>query len=103
MAYSIMELVLLIVIIILLFCLGSPNICRVIHSKYLGWTVNEHGYSTPIQRRYKVQSIVKLINSVDQRKWVILENGRHDYLIQSMDGKEEKRIVYQSDICLDVK
>lgn len=89
--------------IILLLCLLSPNIVFEIHRRHFIWkNTNEWGYSTPKQYRYSKGTIVTLLDS--DVEYVILETGRHDYLIRRViyhnDTGLDQRIVLQSEIKL---
>ena len=68
------------------------------------------GYSTPLQKRYKVGDIVEIVepdNPPETRlhkfevgtKAKIIENGRHDYLIEEVETGR-LAIVYQHDVKL---
>lgn len=64
---------------------------------------NNHGYSTPIQKRFRVgdkkmvSPFVLRQTALKQGETVtIIETGRHDYLVLSENGKKE--IVYQFEI-----
>lgn len=64
---------------------------------------NNHGYSTPIQKRFRVgdkkmvSPFVLRQTALKQGEIVtIIETGRHDYLVLSENGKKE--IVYQFEI-----
>ena len=89
---------------ILLLCLFSPSIVFSIHKKHFIWkNVAEWGYSTPKQYRYAKGTTVLLLNS--DIEYVILEAGRHDYLIRRVvyedDGLgSDQRIVRQNEIRL---
>lgn len=63
---------------------------------------NNHGYSTVIQKRYKVGDVCRIskhkTNDVHLNVGdpvVIVENGRHDYLIETKDGRF---VVYQFEL-----
>ncbi len=70
--------------------------------KLLEWLDDNHGYSTPIQKRFKVGdkvkvSIFKVNAGLLVGIWVwVLETGRHDYLVEDFNGK--KFIVYQFEL-----
>ena len=70
--------------------------------KLLGWFDDNHGYSTPIQKRFKVGDKVKVsifkVNAdiLVGEPVLIVETGRHDYLVQDSAGK--KSIVYQFEL-----
>ena len=88
----------LIVICILLICLLSPSIVFLIHKKHFIWkNTEEWGYSTPKQYRYTKGTKVVLLETGDE--YVIMENGRHDYLIWS-EEKHNAKVVLQSEIKL---
>lgn len=61
------------------------------------------GYSTPLQKRFKVGDKVKIspykqCDKIEVHEQVkIIEFGRHDYLIEKDNG--EKAIVYQFELC----
>ena len=79
--------------------------------KLLNFLDNNHGYSTPLQKRFKVGDIVS-ISSFKQEPTIqsrfadsnfkigtqvtIIENGRHDYLVENNKGK--KGIFYQFEL-----
>ena len=61
------------------------------------------GYSTSLQKRFKPGSQVTMSKHKKSdtpfrigEEVVVLENGRHDYLVQNSDGK--KWVVYQFEI-----
>jgi hypothetical protein len=63
---------------------------------------NNHGYTTPLQKRYKPGDVCKIskfktdevhLNVGDPV--VIVETGRHDYLIETKDGRF---VVYQFEL-----
>ena len=57
------------------------------------------GYSTPLQKRFKIGDRVKIsIHSklIPHTPATIIEYGRHDYLIQ--DDNLEKHVVYQFEL-----
>jgi len=71
------------------------------------WTIlklfiSNHGYSTPIQERFKVDEYVLPSPFCITEKikglgpLVVLETGRHDYLIQDINLNQH--IVYQFEI-----
>jgi hypothetical protein len=64
---------------------------------------NNHGYSTPLQKRFDVGDIVKM--SIHKKpdtifrineEVKILETGRHDYLVENIRGL--KAVVYQFEL-----
>jgi len=64
---------------------------------------NNHGYSTPLQKRFKIGENVRI--SFDKRNdtpyitgeiVMIIETGRHDYLVKNLKGV--KRCVYQFEL-----
>ncbi len=64
---------------------------------------NNHGYSTPIQKRFRIGEKKKVSQFVLRQTALkhgetvtIIETGRHDYLVQSETGRKE--IVYQFEI-----
>jgi hypothetical protein len=68
----------------------------------IGLFDNNHGYTTQIQKRYKVGDVCKIsrfktddvhLNPGDPV--VIVETGRHDYLIETKDGRF---VVYQFEL-----
>ena len=70
--------------------------------KLLEWLDDNHGYSTPIQKRFKVGDKVKVsvfkVNTdlrVNGVVWII-ETGRHDYLVENNWGG--RFIVYQFEL-----
>ena len=61
--------------------------------KLLGFLDNNWGYSTPLQKRFSIGDKCKI--SIFKTKYtpldignevVIIENGRHDYLVRRNDG-----------------
>jgi hypothetical protein len=87
----------LILNLILLISLLSPNIVYLIHKYHFIWkNTDEHGYSTPKQYRYKNNTKVILLK--DNTTWTIIEMARYDYLIQNSKGVN--KIVLQSEIKL---
>ena len=57
------------------------------------------GYSTPLQKRFKVGDRVKISNHsklITHTPATIIETGRHDYLIE--DDNLQKHVVYQFEI-----
>lgn len=68
---------------------------------------NNHGFSTPIQKRFKVGDICQIS---DDYKWYdfspfkpgekvrIIETARHDYFIESIENSKKKEIVYQFEL-----
>ncbi len=70
--------------------------------KLLEWLNDNHGYSTPIQKRFNIGDKVKVsifkVNAdiLVGEPVLIIETGRHDYLVQDDDGK--KSIVYQFEL-----
>lgn len=70
--------------------------------KLLEWLDDNHGYSTPIQKRFNIGdkvkvSIFKVNAGLLVGIWVwVLETGRHDYLVEDCNGK--KFIVYQFEL-----
>ncbi len=60
---------------------------------------NNWGYSTPLQKRFKIGDRVKIsIHSklIAHTPATIIQFGRHDYLIE--DDNLEKHIVYQFEL-----
>ena len=64
---------------------------------------NNHGYSTPLQKRFKIGENVRI--SFDKHNdtpyitgeiVMIIETGRHDYLVKNLKGV--KRCVYQFEL-----
>lgn len=73
--------------------------------KLLGLLISNHGYNTPIQKRFKVGDVVKTSTFCleDGRKLTpfmdveIVETGRYDYVIRIM-GSNIMHIVYQFEL-----
>ena len=68
--------------------------------KLLEWIDNNHGYSTPIQKRYKVGDRCKISMHVQSETKmlvgtpvVIVETGRHDYLVQELNIDYQYQVV----------
>lgn len=66
------------------------------------WFDSNHGYSTPIQKRFRIGdkakvSCFKINPDLLIGEWVcILETGRHDYLVGDCIGK--KNVVYHFEL-----
>ncbi len=64
---------------------------------------NNHGYTSPLQRRYKIGdkckiNFYKLTNTKYKtgEEVIIIETGRHDYLVGNKNG--DKQCVYQFEL-----
>lgn len=70
--------------------------------KLLEWLDDNHGYSTPIQKRFRAGDKVKVsifkVNAdiLVGEPVLIIETSRHDYLVQDDDGK--RSVVYQFEL-----
>lgn len=84
---------------ILTICLLSPDIVFMIHKRHFIWkNTDEWGYSTPKQYRYSKGDSV--IFHQNEEEYVIVETGRHDYLITKRNGEGDQRVVLQNEIKL---
>lgn len=63
---------------------------------------NNHGYSTPLQKRFKIGDLCKIRYCISDHKFkidevvTIIETGRHDYLVENESGV--KSCVYQFEL-----
>jgi len=71
--------------------------------KLLEWSDNNWGYSTPLQKRFKIGDKCRIsqhktaYNPFDvSEEVVIIETGRHDYLVKN--NNLETAIVYQFEL-----
>lgn len=77
--------------------------------KLLWWLLTKfesnHGYSTPIQKRYKVGDVVKINKAfalgptkafIGGGEITVIETGRHDYLLRNELGFQI--VVYQFEL-----
>jgi len=71
--------------------------------KLLEMIDNNHGYSTPLQKRFKIGENVRIsLNKHNDTPYItgeivtIIETGRHDYLVKNSKGV--KCCVYQFEL-----
>ncbi len=75
--------------------------------KLLKFIDNNHGYTTPIQERFNIGDKCKISHHINTdeipfkigEEVVILETGRHDYLVADSNGK--KACLYQFELKKD--
>jgi hypothetical protein len=71
--------------------------------KLLEMVDNNHGYSTPLQKRFEIGEGLRISSDkcndtpyITGEFIVILETGRHDYLVKNSEGV--KHCVYQFEL-----
>lgn len=67
---------------------------------------NNWGYSTPIQKRFKVGDVCQISGHYKSKTYLfkigekvrIIETGRHDYFVEGVEDNNKKKIVYQFEL-----